>query len=248
MEFETIKVAEIVGGLTITINRPDQKNSINNQLLNEIHMALDLAEQDENCRIIGLGGQSGVFCTGMDFNQIDDEEMVQVEQGNRLYLDTLKRFTRIPKIVVALVEGQAMAGGIGLVAASPESQFSLSEALWGLLPAMVTPYLIRRVGFQLAYRMTFSTMPITAQEAFDAHLVDEINRSPNESLRRLWLRLSKLKESTIKNLKEYFNKMWFLTQEMEEMAVAETSRLSSDPAVVQGIKDFVQFNRFPWES
>jgi polyketide biosynthesis enoyl-CoA hydratase PksH len=168
-------------------------------------------------------------------------------------MSTIKRLTLEPRLIVSIVDGRAMAGGIGLVAASdwviatPRSQFSLSEALWGLLPAMVAPYLIRRVGFQTAFRMTLTTLPISAQEAWTAHLVDEVSEHPLDNLRRLWLRVSKLETATVKNVKAYFREMWLISEQMEELAVAETNRLAADPVVIRNITDYIEFQKFPWD-
>lgn len=264
MDYKTILVNRIDGGITITINRPDQQNSINPDLLKEINHVLDLAENDSQCKIIVLQGQRGVFCTGMDFNEVSDkydnnsyEQAYKYREGkeqshSRPYLETIKRFTLIPKVVISVVDGKVMAGGVGLAAASdiviatPRSQFSLSEALWGLLPSMVTPFLIRRVGFQVAYRMTLTTMPINAKEAYECHLVDEVDEAPQEVLRRYFLRVSKLDEWTLGNLKQYFRKMWIISNQMEDTAVAETDRLSSEPKVVNNIVNFIKYQKFPW--
>lgn len=256
MQYETIQVKESLGRLTITIDRPEQRNSINDTFLKEINEVLDLAEQDSNCRVVLLEGQNGVFCTGMDFEKVTQEAQVQhpvktPQVGS--YMETIRRFTLTPRVIISIIDGEVMAGGVGLAAASdlaiatPRSRFSLSEALWGLIPAMVTPYLIRRVGFQAAYRMTLTTLAITAQEAWEAHLIDEISETPQDNVQRWWLRLSKLEETTIKTIKQFFRNMWIINRPMEEMAVNETARLSSDPGVIENIVNYVKYQKFPWD-
>ncbi len=69
MEYETILVKESPGRLTVTINRLESRNSINDALLKELGSVLDMAEQDSKCRLLVLEGQDGFFCTGMDFNE-----------------------------------------------------------------------------------------------------------------------------------------------------------------------------------
>lgn len=266
-KYETISVKDSVGGITITLNRPEHRNTLNATLLKEINDVLSLVKQDSNCQLVLLEGQQGFFCTGMDFNEISESQMnvQQKTQHNEhdedlkktyvsAYMETIKQFTLIPKIIVSLIDGRVTAGGVGLAAASdlviatPRSQFSLSEALWGLLPAMVTPYLIRRVGFQVAYRMTLTTRPVSAEEAYENHLVDEISESPYDSAHRWWLRLSRLEESTVKNIKQFFRKMWLITRHMEEIAVSETTRLTSDPKVLDNIVNYVKYQKFPWDN
>jgi len=257
MAYETLAVEKTVAGMTITINRPQQRNSINNKMLEEINRVLDQVEEDDQCRLVVLAGQPGTFCTGMDLEEFSavksQPETGPVKLGSNLYMATLKRFTLVPRVVIAVVDGQVMAGGVGLAAASdlviatPRSQFCLSEALWGLLPAMVTPFLVRRVGFQAAYRMTLTTAPVLSREALDIKLVDEISESPFDSVHRLWLRLSKLSVPTLRNLKEYFRKMWLITESMENIAVSEIERLSSDPRVIENISNYVKYGIFPWD-
>jgi polyketide biosynthesis enoyl-CoA hydratase PksH len=265
MTYETLLADYRDGMLTIAFNRPQHNNSINSTLLAELNRALDRAEEDPDCKLVILKGCNGYFCTGMDFQEasetaeqaagdLDAAVDPKGKQENMArYLNTIKRLTLIPKTVISVVEGQAMAGGIGLVAASdlvvatPDSQFSLSEAIWGLLPSMVMPFLIRRTGFQPAYRMTLTTLPVLAEEALSIRLVDAVSQQPDQEIRRWWLRISRLSGSTIGNLKHYFRKMWMITEEMEQLAIAETARLSADPQVVQNITNFVKYKKFPWD-
>ena len=169
------------------------------------------------------------------------------------YMALLKRLAASPKVIVSKVDGRVVAGGVGIAAASDlviasgRAEFSLSEALWGILPCCVLPFLIRRVGFQKAYAMTLTTRPVSAAEAAAMHLVDELTETPDEAIRRLLLRLGLLEDETILELKRYFQKMWILSPEMERVAVAEISRLVAKPRVKQGIANFVATGRFPWE-
>ena len=119
--------------------------------------------------------------------------------------------------------------------------------LWGLLPACVTPFLIRRVGFQHAYRMTLTTETITAEEAWRIGLVDTLSDKPDDSIRRYLLRLGRLEEKTILDAKAYFQKMWILSEAMEQTAVAELNRLERTERVRENIKNYVAYQKFPWE-
>ena len=156
-------------------------------------------------------------------------------------------------MVIAEVDGTVMAGGMGLVAASDlvfstnRSTFNLSEALGGLLPAMVMPFLIRRVGFQSAYRLTLTTETINATEAKAIHLVDELGDDIQPRIQTMSRRLSRIHVETIGHLKAYFRKMWIVTEEMEKTAVAELARLTKDPRVIENITNFVETGEVPWE-
>jgi polyketide biosynthesis enoyl-CoA hydratase PksH len=201
-----------------------------------------------------LRGEPGCFCTGLDFQETADQADIPVSDTVEIerFMDLLRRLTLSPKIIVSVVDGKVIAGGVGFVAASDlvlstkRSEFSLSEALWGLLPCCVVPYLIRRIGFQKSYSMTITTRPISAEEAHRVNLVDELTENPEESLRKLALRLNLLDEETISDLKRYFRKMWIVTSEMEQAAIQEISRLSAQPRVKRNIADFVERGLFPW--
>ncbi len=119
----------------------------------------------------------------MDFTNLQPPKSRQ-PSDNTLYIKLLHRFVTFPRIIISCVEGAVIAGGMGLVASSDlvvatsQSQFSLSEAIWGLLPVCVTPYLIRRVGFQAAYRLGFTTETIDAKEAYRLQLIDLLSDEP----------------------------------------------------------------------
>ncbi|HEY1110337.1 MAG TPA: enoyl-CoA hydratase-related protein, partial [Opitutaceae bacterium] len=254
MSFETILVDTTPRVVTITLNRPERNNSINGALLRDIAAALEAAERSATCRAVVLQGRPGLFCTGMDFVEAAEaqggaRDMMAIDG----YMGLLKRFAASPKAIIAKLDGKVVAGGVGfaaacdLVVATPRTEFSLSEALWGILPCCVIPFLIRRVGFQKAYAMTLTTRTWPAAEAAAISLVDEVTEAPEESIRKLMLRLGLLEDETVLDLKNYFRKMWMLSPEMEQAAVAEISRLVEKPRVRKGISDYVATGRFPWE-
>lgn len=255
MTFETLLVEPGPRSVAITIHRPERNNSINAGLVRDLNAALDEAERSAACRAVILQGRPGLFCTGMDFVEAARSQGGAASERMEIegYMGLLKRFVRSPKVIIAKLDGKVVAGGVGLVAASdlviatPRTDFSLSEALWGILPCCVIPFLIRRVGFQKAYAMTLTTRTWSAAEAAAIHLVDEVSETPDDAIRRLMLRLGLLEDETITDLKAYFQKMWILSPEMERAAVNEISRLVEKPRVQKGIAEFVASGRFPWE-
>lgn len=224
--------------------------TVDDRVVKEIGAALDEAERVPGCRILLLEGGDGVFCTGMDLEEAAGGD---VADGGRAFYGLLRRFTETPVTVVARVDGRAAGGGVGLAAASDfvfaseRSTFSLPEALWGLLPCCVLPFLIRRTGFQKAYAMTLSTQPVSAAEAAAFHLVDEVSDDPEALVRRLAYRLTKLDRAVVTDMKRYFRELWILSDETERVAVKEFGRLMSSPEVHQRLVDYATEKRFPWE-
>ena len=191
----------------------------------------------------------------MDFQEAATDAAQEGPEAARIseYMRLLKRFTLSSKVIISRLDGKVIAGGVGLVAASDivisteRTELSLSEALWGLLPCCVIPFLIRRVGFQKAYFMTLTTKPISTREAQAIHLVDELADHLDETLRKLTLRLNLLDDDIIVDMKRYFQKMGGITSEMEQAATTEFARLATQPHVQQNIANYVARGIFPWE-
>jgi polyketide biosynthesis enoyl-CoA hydratase PksH len=243
--------------LNLTIHRPDNNNALNAELLSEINQVLDVAEADDTIRTVVLRGDENYFCAGMDFKEVaQQKEFTREEEKDfaKAYISTLKRFTTSSKSIVSICESKVLAGGIGLVAASdmviasPKATFGLSEALWGLLPANVMPFLIRRVGFQSAYYLTLMTKAFPAKEVLPMRLVDILSENTDTAFRKLNQRLSILHPKTIKRMKAYFHDMWIINEKMEQLAIDTLADLKMDPMVQDNIKNYINHGKFPWEA
>lgn len=194
----------------------------------------------------GAGAGAGAFSEGGAHRAdgTDGSDAGDSRKGGEEYFALLERLTTIGRIVVAQVDGHVVGGGVGLVAAADfvhatdRSRFSLPEALWGLLPCSVLPFLIRRVGFQRAYAMALGTLPVAAREAAVHGLVDELAEDPGPALRRLLFRASKLDPATVADLKRYARRLWILDEHTQRTAVDEFVRLMSSDRVRDRIADF----------
>lgn len=229
--------------------------ALNRAAIAGLHAALDTAESNLESRLFVIEGSDGVFCTGMDFAEATATHLdtaadarAPVEQLYALF----ERFTASPCIVLAIVDGRVTAGGMGLVAAAdvaiatPRSSFQLSEILFGLLPATVAPFLIRRIGFQDAYRLSLTAERIDAARAASCRLVDEVTETPADSLRRLLIRVSRTAPGDIAAMKALFRRMWIMDDTTRHTAIdAITARITA-PTVMGGIRGFVQDGGPPW--
>jgi polyketide biosynthesis enoyl-CoA hydratase PksH len=240
-----------------SLDRGDEQNSIDDKLVDQLNAALDAAEADRQCRILLLTSAPGVFSTGMNLTaagRSDGDPGARAEQAGGAFFDLLNRFTATPVVVVSAVDGRVAGGGVGLVAASDlvyateRSTFALPEALWGLLPCCVLPFLVRRVGFQRAYTMMLTTTPVTAAVAAGRGLVDEVAGDLTPMVRRLSSRVGKLDPVTIGDLKRYGRSLWPIDGDTRRLAVSELSRLMAQPAVQDRLTAFAEHGRFPWES
>ncbi len=258
MRYDTIIVQEQPKIVTITLNRVASGNSVNVQLLKEINHALDYAESHSPTRIVVIAGKDGIFSSGMDLAELAGLGLSGVAtdaltDAASLYFRTLTRLTLMGKLVVAFVDGRANAAGIGLAAASDvviasdRSTFSLSEAFFGLIPANVVPFLVRRVGFQRAYLMALLGQQINAPRALEIGLADELAKDSGAAVRRLLVRVDRIQEKTLRATKTYFRKMWLMNDETEKLAVAQISELLQDAGNINGIRRFVETGVFPWQ-
>ena len=139
------------------------------------------------------------------------------------------------------VRGKANAGGVGFVVASDivladqTAQFSLSELLFGLFPALVLPFLIRRIGFQKAHCLTLMIQPISVEQAYAWGLVDACDVQSESLLRKHLLRLRRLSKMGIIRYKRYMSRLYDWLLQSKSLAVAANREVFSDPRNLEWI-------------
>lgn len=254
MECDTLRVRRQPHVLTVQIHRPEANNSINAQLTAELLNVLKAADLDEAVRVVVLEGLPDTFCTGLDFQEVAAGGDLHIEQEAGSYYDVLREMARSSKVMVSLVAGKVNAGGLGFVAASDlviggkNATFGLSELLFGLLPACVLPFLIRRVGFQKAQLLALTTQTISVTEAHRWGLVDEWGDDPEHVFRRYLPRLTRLSPIAVRRLKTYMTELWIIRDQTREFAVDTISGLLNDSRTQEKIRRFVAEGELPWQT
>ncbi|WP_448530438.1 enoyl-CoA hydratase/isomerase family protein [Raineya sp.] len=172
----------------ITLNRPDKRNALNEQVVQELKDAFRKAEKDENTKVIVLRAEGKVFCAGADLEYLQTLQKNTYEQ-NLADSSHLKELFELiythPKVVIAQIHGHAIAGGAGLATvcdfsfAVPEAQFGYTEVKIGFIPAIVSVFLLRKIGEGRAKELLLSGDLITAQKAFEYGLINEIVPAEN---------------------------------------------------------------------
>jgi polyketide biosynthesis enoyl-CoA hydratase PksH len=254
MSYQTIQVRFQEPICFLRIYRPEANNTINDLLIEECRQVLLLCE--ESTTVVVLEGLPEVFCFGADFQGIHDKlASGQIsEQGPEPLYDLWLKLATGPYITISHVRGKANAGGIGFVAASDivladqTAQFSLSELLFGLFPACVLPFLIRRIGFQKAHYMTLMTRPISIQQAHSWGLVDAYEAQSESLLRKHLLRLRRLSKTGIARYKNYMNGLYVPLLQAKALAVSANLEVFSDPHNLEKIFRYVEKGIFPWEA
>lgn len=251
--YETIKVQFQDSTCFLQIDRPEANNTISNQLIAECHDVLSACE--ESATVLVLSGSPEVFCFGADFKALAgaSKSALDPNDGPGPMYDLWLRMATGPFVTISQVRGQANAGGVGFVAASDivladeTAQFSLSELLFGLYPACVLPFLIRRIGFQKAHYLTLMTQPISAKQALEWGLVDAVEASSDVLLRRHLQRLRRLSKTAIRRYKSYMGRIATPLHDLKATAVAGNLETFTDPANLQAITRYVERGVFPWE-
>ena len=162
------------GILTLTLDRPDKRNALSSALIEELLKAVERAELDGEVRVVVIKGAGKDFCAGADLEELlasADRDPAENE-ASALRLGALyQSIRRLPKPVVAVVQGRALAGGCGLAAAcdlvlaADTAQFGYPEIQRGFVPAMVMAMLVRQVGEKQALHLTVTGRTLDAEEA-----------------------------------------------------------------------------------
>jgi polyketide biosynthesis enoyl-CoA hydratase PksH len=237
----------------LQLDDPATHNAISAELIRDCEAALD--QYAQQARVVVFSGSPEVFCSGADFHSVRasfGRGRLETSDPEPLYA-LWSRLTRDPYVVVSHVRGRVNAGGMGFLGASDiviadsGAQFSLSEMLFGLFPACVLPFLIRRIGRQRAHYMTLMTQAFSAQQACAFGLVDVHDARSEDVLRRHLLRLRKLSRNAIGRYKAYMQTLDDLPDRAQTAAIAANRAIFSDAEVLRGIARYVDEGTFPWE-
>lgn len=182
MEFSTLTVTTAGHVATVTLNRPDVRNAFNDTLIAELTGAFRALGESPHIRVIVLTGAGPAFCAGADLNWMRRMAGYAPDENRADALTLAQMMHTIwscPCPVIAQVQGDAYAGGVGLLAvadiviAADTAHFSISETRLGLIPATISPYLIRAMGERAARRYCLSAERFSAAQAAQAGLVHE---------------------------------------------------------------------------
>lgn len=252
MQYKSIQTEIKDGVCFLQFDRPSAKNAINAQLIMDCNEAISACQ--ESISIIVLSGSPEVFSLGADFESIakTSAQTGKPDDIAEALYDLWLRLATGPHISISHVRGRVNAGGVGFVAASDlviaaeSAQFSLSEMLFGLYPACVMPFLIRRIGFQRAHHLTLMATPVSAKQACEWGLADACGAS-EELLTRYLRRLRRMSNTAIRQYKGYMSQLYEPLRNLRSPAVAANRQLFSDSVNLQSISRYVQFGVFPWE-
>ena len=180
---ERVLISVVGGILTATLNREDKRNAIDTAMIDALLATLERADLDATVRVVAIRGAGRDFCAGMDLNELlasADQSLDQNRKAALHFAEIFIRMRRLPKPVVALVHGRALAGGCGLatacdlILASESAQFGYPEVQRGFVPAIVMTMLRRAVGEKVAFDLATTGRLLDGTEAAAAGLASRV--------------------------------------------------------------------------
>jgi methylglutaconyl-CoA hydratase len=257
--FQFIQVESARGVQTITLNRPDKRNALSPELIDEISTVLtDAANCD--CGVVILTGAGSAFCAGLDLEHLETMTARTVEQHRRdseNMARVLRTLYEFPKPIIAAVNGPAIAGGMGLATlcdftyAVPDARFGYTEVRVGFVPAIVASFLLRQVGEKRTRELLLSGRILKADEACRLGLVTRIVQ-PEE----LMAEAHALAQSLLMNSPEAMRAVKELLvghsrnqidEEIEDAIAANAHQRSSED-FREGVRAFLAHRRPEWPS
>lgn len=180
---QMLKTIDDLGRVTLTLNRPAQHNVFDDKLINTLTKTLKELDDDPQVRVVCLRGAGKSFSAGADLNWM--RRMAAYTPAENLadalaLTELMQTLNTLAKPTLALVQGAAFGGGVGLVAAcdlalaTPQASFCLSEVKLGLIPAVISPYVIAAMGARAARRYFLTAERFDAERARQLGLVHEI--------------------------------------------------------------------------
>jgi methylglutaconyl-CoA hydratase len=210
----------------ITLNRPEKRNSLHPELVKQMKDKIKELENDYSVKVLIITGEGKAFCAGADLeylNELRNYSSIQNEEDSRELAELFLMIYKFPKPVIAAVNGAAIAGGCGLasvcdivVADEENSKFGYSEVKIGFIPAIVSIFLVKKVGEGMARQLLLSGELIDGKRAYE---IGFANYMYNNALSGALDVASKLKMNSLLSMK--------MTKEM----INKVSNLSIDEAV-----------------
>ena len=257
MTYKTLQLAVESGVATITLDRPDKRNAISYELIDDLIHALDEVK-NSTARILILTGAGKAFCSGMDLDNLKaliGRTPEQNLEDSRTMVSLFRSLYEFPKPTIAAVNGAAIAGGTGLALlcdftlAVPDAKFGYTEVRIGFVPAIVSTFLLRQVGEKIARDLLLTGRIFEAQEALKMGLIKEI--VPAEKLldraRELAAQLAENSPLSLRNTKRLLTDHARAELDVQiEAAVRENAAIRESADFREGVESFLEKRKPMW--
>ncbi len=210
----------------LTLNRPEKRNALHPELVKQMKIKLSEIEKDSRVKVLIITGEGKAFCAGADLeylNKLKEYSSIENEIDSRELADLFLIIYNFPKLIIAAVNGAAIAGGCGLasvcdliVADEVKAKFGYSEVKIGFVPAIVSTFLIRRIGEGMARQLLLTGEIIESKRAYEVNLANYLCSNALEFSLDL---ASRLKNNSVESM------------EMTKSMIKKVSGLSVEDAV-----------------
>jgi len=255
--YDNLQLEFDAGVATITLNRPEKRNAISFELIDDLLRALEEIASS-NAMVVILTGAGKAFCSGMDLENLKSllgRTPEQTLEDSRTMVRLFRSLYECPKVTIAAVNGPAIAGGTGLALlcdftlAVQEAKFGYTEVRIGFVPAIVSTFLLRQVGEKQARDLLLTGRIFEAQEAVRMGLVNEI--VPPENLMKRARELASLlmqnSPSSLRATKKLLSDHGRAALDAEiEAAMRENAGIRATADFREGITSFLEKRKPVW--
>jgi methylglutaconyl-CoA hydratase len=257
MGYKTIQLEYDDGGATITLNRPEKRNAISFELIDDLLGALEEVAKSDALVLI-MTGAGKAFCSGLDLDNLKALLGRTPEQNlkdSKAMVKLFRTLYEFPKVTIAAVNGAAIAGGTGLALlcdftlAVPKAKFGYTEVRIGFVPAIVSTFLLRQVGEKIARDLLLTGRIFDAEEAARLGLISEIV-APDKLMTRTHELAAQLMENSAASLRA--TKQLLTDHARAELdaqidvAVRENAAIRTTADFREGIASFLEKRKPVW--
>lgn len=245
--------------LSLTLNRIDKKNALNNEMIGEIQNTLDLNADNPDVKVILISSSCDVFCAGADLAYLEKIKNYNYEEqlnDSQQLMSLFKTMLTHPKLIISCVSGPAIAGGCGLVTASDisfathESKFGYPEVKIGFTPALVSTFLIQKITENKARELLVTGRIIDGKEAHQIGLINYLcdqHKIEDQVFNFIQNFIKNTSAASIKRTKEIMYHSLGLDAKLNKAAeINAKSRMEDD--FKKGINAFLNKESINWKS
>jgi methylglutaconyl-CoA hydratase len=257
MNWHTLDVTISGAVATVTLNRPRVHNAFNETAIKELEHSFRMFGDRDEVRVIVLTGSGTTFCSGADLSWMKRMAEIPYEENfaDAYRLATMLRtLYHCPKPVIARVQGDAYGGGLGLIAvadiaiASSKASFGFSEVKLGLMPAVISPFVIQAIGSRAARRYFVTGERFTAQEACRIGLVHEVVTPDvlDARLNSIVTQITQNGPQAVIESKRLIQDIDLLSEKLAVDTAERIARLRGSEEAREGVQAFLEKRRPSW--
>ncbi len=237
------------GVRTLTLNRPERHNALNGALIGELITALDECNSDATVRVIVITGAGASFSSGADLEwmraSVDHDEETNRRDAAQLAM-LMRTLSDVQRPTIARINGSSYGGGLGLIACcdiaitTHNAQFAFTEVRLGLVPAVISPYILMSIGPRHTRRLFLTAAQFSSNEALNLQLVHQVvaDEQLDETVDKTIRQLLKAGPEAVKACKRLMPRL--SSDEIDNELVALIAALRASPEGQEGLTAFLE--------